>query len=85
MNCMDVVQKIMLVMYFLLKADNISIKEILEKQEKVVDINEYKGIKEKAKQKMKNINFAPVSLPIMEFGKGGQRKFFKDLLDKIVI
>lgn len=69
----------------LLKADNISIKEILEKQENVVDITEYKEIKEKAKHKMKNVHFAPVSLPIMEFGKGGQRKFFKDLLNKVVI
>ena len=69
----------------LLKADNISIKEILEKQDKVVDITEYKEIKEKARHKMKNIHFAPVSLPIMEFGKGGQRKFFKDLLNKVVI
>ena len=69
----------------LLKADNISIKEILEKQENVVDITEYKEIKEKAKRKMKNVYFAPVSLPIMEFGKGGKRKFFKNLLDKVVI
>ena len=69
----------------LLKADNINIREILEKQENVLDINEYKEIKEKARRVMKKVHFAPVSLPIMEFGKGGQRKFFKDLLDKIVI
>ena len=69
----------------LLKADNISIKKILEEQKKVVDIKEYKEIKEQVKQKMKNINFAPVTLPVMEFGKGYQQKFFKNLLNKIVI
>lgn len=51
---------------------------MLEKQEVLTNIDEYKEIKEKAYRKMKNVYFAPVSLPIMQFGKGNQRKFFKD-------
>ena len=65
--------------------DNISIREVLEKQEVLTNIDEYKEIKEKAYKKMKNIYFAPVSLPIMQFGKGSQRKFFKELVDRIAV
>ena len=64
----------------LLKADNISVKTILEKQEKIIDINEYKIIKEKAKRKI-NINFKPVSLPIITFGEREEKEFFKNLLE----
>lgn len=64
----------------LLKADNISVKTILEKQEKIIDINEYKIIKEKTKRKI-NINFKPVSLPIMTFGEHEEKEFFKSLLE----
>lgn len=35
----------------LLREDNISVKTILEKQEKIIDINEYKEIKIKAERK----------------------------------
>ena len=64
----------------LLKADNISVKSILEKQEKIIDINEYKIIKEKAKRKM-NIDFRPMSLPIMTFGEHDEKEFFRKLLE----
>lgn len=64
----------------LLKADNISVKSILEKQEKIIDINEYKNIKEKTKRKI-NIDFKPVSLPIMTFGEHDEKEFFKNLLE----
>ena len=68
----------------ILKANNISVKEVLERQEDLTNINEYKEIK-KAYRKMKNVYFAPVSLPIMQFDKGSQRKFFKDLVDRIAV
>jgi len=64
----------------LLKADNISVKTILEKQEKIINIDEYKDIKEKAKRKV-NIEFNPISLPIMTFGNHEEKEFLKNLLE----
>ena len=65
-----------------LREDNISVKEILEKQEKIIDINEYKEIKEKAERKIKkNINFKPVSLPIMTFGTHEEKEYFRKILN----
>ena len=65
-----------------LREDNISVKTILEKQEKVIDINEYKEIKIKAERKIKkNINFKPVSLPIMTFGTHEEKEYFRKILN----
>ena len=65
-----------------LREDNISVKEILEKQKKIIDINEYKEIKEKAERKIKkNINFKPVSLPIMTFGTHEEKEYFRKILN----
>lgn len=66
----------------LLKEDNISVKTILSKQEKVIKIDEYKEIKEKAERKIKkNINFKPVSLPIMTFGTHEEKEYFRKILN----
>lgn len=66
----------------LLKEDKISVKTILEKQEKVIDIKEYKEVKEKVQKKIrKNIDFRPVSLPIMTFGTNNQKEYFRKLLN----
>jgi len=65
-----------------LREDNISVKTILEKQEKVIDINEYKEIKIKAERKIKkNINFKPVSLPIMTLGTHEEKEYFRKILN----
>ena len=65
-----------------LRKDNISVKTILEKQEEVIDINEYKEIKIKAERKIKkNINFKPVSLPIMTFGRHKEKEYLKKILN----
>ena len=66
----------------LLKEDNISVKTILSKQNKVIKIEEYKEIKEKAERKIKkNINFKPVSLPIMTFGTKEEKEYFRKILN----
>ena len=66
----------------LLKEDNISVKTILSKQNKVIKIEEYKEIKEKAERKIKkNINFNPVSLPIMTFGTHEEKEYFRKILN----
>lgn len=65
-----------------LKEDNISVKTILSKQNKVIKIEEYKEIKEKAERKIKkNINFKPVSLPIMTFGTHEEKEYFRKILN----
>ena len=47
----------------LLKEDNIEIRTILEKQDKVIELDEYQEIKEKTKKRIhKNIDFKEVSL-----------------------
>lgn len=70
----------------LLREDNISVKTILEKQEKIIDINEYKEIKIKAERKIKkNINFKPVSLPIMTFGTQEEKEYFRKTLSNEAI
>lgn len=70
----------------LLKEDNISVKRIIEKQEKVIDINEYKEIKEKAERKIKkNINFKPVTLPIITFGTHEEKEYFRKILNNEAI
>ena len=70
----------------LLKEDKITVKEILNKQEKIIDFNEYKEIKAKTQKKMnKNIDFKPVSLPIISFGTHAQRKFFRDILNGMAV
>ena len=70
----------------LLKEDNITVKEILEKQEKVIDFEEYKEVKVKTQKRInKNIDFKPVSLPIITFGTQAQRKFFRDILNGMAV
>ena len=70
----------------LLREDNISVKAILEKQEKIIDINEYKEIKIKAERKIKkSINFKPVSLPIMTFGTHEEQEYFRKMLSNEAI
>ena len=70
----------------LLKEDKIEVKEILNKQEKIIKIEEYKEIKEKTKRKINNnIDFKPVSLPIISFGTQGQRKLFRDILNGMAV
>ena len=65
-----------------LKEDNISVKTILSKQENVIKIDEYKEIKEKAERKIKkNINFKPVSIPIMTFGTHEEKEYFRKILN----
>lgn len=66
----------------ILKEDNISVKTILSKQEKVIKIDEYKEIKEKTERKIKkNINFNPTSLPIMTFGTHEEKEYFRKILN----
>ena len=70
----------------LLKEDNIAVKTILSKQNKVIKIEEYKEIKEKAARKIKkNINFKPVSLPIMTFGTHEEKEYFRKILSNEAI
>lgn len=66
----------------LLREDKISIREILNKQEKIINIDEYKEIKEKVQKKIsKNIDFKPVSLPIMTYGTYEEREYFRKILN----
>ena len=70
----------------LLKEDNIEIRTILEKQDKVIELDEYQEIKEKTKKRIhKNIDFKEVSLPIITFGNHEQRQLFKDILNGTAI
>lgn len=70
----------------LLREDNIPVKTILEKQEKIIDIKEYKEIKNKAERKIKkNINFKPISLPIMTFGTYEEKEYFRKMLNNEAI
>lgn len=71
----------------LLKEDNVSVKEILSKQGKVIDFEEYREIREKTKKKInKNIDFKPVQIPIMEFGTHEQKEMFRAILrEKVAI
>lgn len=70
----------------LLKADKIQIKEILKKQAKIIDINKYEKIREKATKKMKeSLNIKQVSIPAMTFGKTKDKKFFKELIANVAI
>ena len=70
----------------LLKADKIPVKEIISKQGKIINLNEYKEIKEKATKKMKeSLNIKQVSIPAMTFGKIEDRIYFKELLANVAI
>ncbi len=70
----------------LLREDKISVREILEKQEKIIDFEEYKEIKLNTQKRInKNINFKPVSLPIISFGTHGERKLFRDILNGMAV
>lgn len=70
----------------LLREDKISVREILEKQEKIIDFEEYKEIKVNTQKRInKNINFKPVSLPIISFGTHGERKLFRDILNGMAV
>ena len=70
----------------LLKADKIPVKEIISKQGKIIDLTEYKEIKEKATKKMKeSLNVKQVSIPAMTFGKIEDRIYFKELLANVAI
>ena len=70
----------------LLKEDNIEIRTILEKQDKVIELDKYQEIKEKTKKRIhKNIDFKEVSLPIITFGNHEQRQLFKDILNGTAI
>lgn len=70
----------------LLKEDNITVKEILKKQEKIIKIEDYKEIKEKTQKKInKNIDFKPVSLPIITFGSKEEREYFKGIISEMAI
>lgn len=70
----------------LLKADKIAVKEIISKQSKIIDLNEYKEIKEKATKKMKeSLNIKQGSIPAMTFGKIEDRIYFKELLANVAI
>ena len=70
----------------LLKADKIPVKEIISKQGKIINLNEYKEIKEKATKKMKeSLNIKQGSIPVMTFGKIEDRIYFKELLANVAI
>ena len=70
----------------LLKEDKITVKEILNKQEKIIEFNEYKEIKAKTQKKMnKNIDFKTASMPIISFGTHAQRKSFRDILNGMAV
>lgn len=68
----------------LLREDGISVKEILLKQEKVIEIDEYKEIKEKARKKI-NVDFRPVSMPIITFGTKEEKEYFRRILNNIAV
>ena len=64
------------------KEDNIEIKEILKNSKKVIEFEEIKKIRNQANAKIKeSINFKPVSIPIMNFGRDEEKIFFKNLLE----
>lgn len=66
----------------LLKEDNISVKEIMSKQEKIIDINKHKEIKEKVQKRIdKSINFKPVTIPIMRYGTHEEKEYFRKILN----
>ena len=66
----------------LLKEDNISVKEIMSKQENIIDIRKDEEIKEKVQNKIKqNINFKPVTIPIMTFGTHEEKEYFRRILN----
>jgi hypothetical protein len=66
----------------LLREDKIEVKEILQKQGKVVEFKEIKKVRNQANKKIKeSINFKPVSIPVMKFGTNEEKIFFKNLLD----
>ena len=64
------------------KEDNIEIKDILKKGKKVIELEEIKKIRNQANAKIKDsINFKPVSVPIMNFGRDEEKIFFRNLLE----
>lgn len=70
----------------LLKADKIPVKEIVSKQGKIIVLDKYKSITEKATKKMKeSLNIKQVSIPAMTFGKIEDRVYFKELLANVAI
>ena len=59
------------------KEDNIEIKDILKKGKKVIELEEIKKIRNQANAKIKDsINFKPVSVPIMNFGRDDRKNIF---------
>ena len=66
----------------LIKADNKEIKEIVENKRKIIEFKEIEKIRHDAKERIKSsINFKVGKIPLMEFGRTEQRKFFKQLLE----
>ena len=64
------------------KEDNIERKDILKKGKKVIEIEEIKKKRNQANAKIKDsINFKPVSVPIMNFGRDEEKIFFRNLLE----
>ena len=60
------------------KEDNIEIKDILKKGKKVIELEEIKKIRNQANAKIKDsINFKPVSVPIMNFGRDEEKIFLE--------
>ena len=53
---------------------------------KIIDLNQYKAIKETATKKMKeSLNIKQVSVPAMTFGRIEDRKMFREILANVAI
>ena len=66
----------------LVKADNKEIKDIVHNKRKIIEFKEIEKIRNQANKKIEeNINFKPLTIPIMEFGTKEQRQFFKQILE----
>ncbi len=62
------------------KANEGKVKDLIAERNKVIEFEEIKKLEKPIKKAMKNIDFRPVTMPIMEYGTTGERKFFKNLL-----
>ena len=64
------------------KEDNISTKDILESNKKIIEFKEIEKIRNQANAKIKDsINFKPLSVPIINLGTQKEKIFFKNLLE----
>lgn len=62
------------------------ISKVIEKQNPIINIGEYKEIKEKSQKRLsQKINFKSVSLPIITYASHEERECFKKLLNRMAV